>query len=104
MILEHVDIRIVPGQQVEFEAAMEHGLRTVHTRAKGMRGYRLDKCIETPERYVMQIWWDRLEDHMVGYRQGPLSPEFRALVERFFAQPPVMQHFEVITQAQVREV
>jgi heme-degrading monooxygenase HmoA len=103
MILEHVDIRIVPGQQLDFEAAIERGLRTVHTRAAGMRGYRLDKCIETPERYVMQIWWDRLEDHMVGYRQGPLSPEFRALVERFFTQPPVMQHFEVVTQAQGRE-
>ena len=98
MILEHVDILIEPGRQAEFEAAIERGLRTVHTRAQGMRGYRLDKCIETPGRYVRQITWDRIEDHMVGYRQGPLSPEFRAIVESFFVQPPVMQHFESVTR------
>lgn len=99
MVLEHADIRILPGRNAEFEAAIAHGLRTVHTRAKGMRGYRVDRCIESPERYVLQVWWDSIDDHMVGYRQGPLSPEFRALVQHFFAEPVTMQHFELIVES-----
>lgn len=100
MILEHVDIRILPGQQTAFEAAMARGLRTVHTRAKGMRSFQLHKCVESPDRYVMQICWERLEDHMAGYRQSPLSPEFRAIVERHFAQPPVMEHFSLVVMGE----
>lgn len=100
MILEHVDIRIQSGRQAEFEAAMERGLRTVMSRAQGMRSYQLHKCMETPERYLMQILWNSLEDHMVTYRQGPLSPEFRAIVEPYFAQPPAMQHFELLVKSE----
>ena len=98
MVLEHVDIRILPGMQDAFEAAIVLGMRTVITRAQGMLGYRLDKCVETPERYLMQITWARIQDHMVAYKQGPLSPEFRAIVEPYFAQIPVMQHFELVAQ------
>jgi hypothetical protein len=29
MILEHADIRIPPGKQAEFEAAIRHGVETV---------------------------------------------------------------------------
>ena len=100
MILEIADIRILPGKQVEFEAAIERGLRTVHTRAQGMRGYRLDRCVETPERYVLQVRWERVEDHMVGYRESPLSPEFRAMVRPYFAQPPEFQHFELVVEGE----
>jgi heme-degrading monooxygenase HmoA len=98
MVLEIADIHILPGKQAEFEAAIEHGLRTVHTRAQGMRGYRLDRGVESPERYVLQVRWDTVEDHMVSYREGPLSPEFRALVTPFFARPPVFQHFEQVVE------
>ena len=98
MILEHADFRILAGKNAEFEAAIEHGLRTVHTRAKGMLGYRVDRCVENPQRYLLQIVWNTIEDHMVGYRQGPLSPEFRAMVQHFFAEPAVMQHFESVVK------
>ena len=32
----------------------------------------------------------------VGYPQGPLAPEFRAIVTPFFAEPAVVQHFDVL--------
>jgi len=99
VILELVDIRINPGMQAEFDAAIERAVRTVTSRAQGMRGWQVHKCVETPERYVMQIVWDSIEAHMVTYRQSPLSPEFRAIVEPFFAQPPEMKHFELLVQS-----
>ena len=56
------------------------------------------RCVETPGRYQVQIHWDSLESHMVKYRQGPIGPEFRALVMPFFVEPPQMQHFENLAQ------
>jgi quinol monooxygenase YgiN len=96
MVLEHVDIRILPAKQADFEAVITQGLSMVYSQAKGMHGYHVYRCVESPERYVMQIWWGSIDDHMVSYRQGPLSPAFRALVEPFFAQPPTMNHFQSV--------
>jgi heme-degrading monooxygenase HmoA len=95
MILELADIRIQPGQQAAFEQAIELGLNTVASRAKGFRGAKVNRCIETPERFVLQIFWDTLEDHTVGFRQSPLFTEWRAIVGPFFAAPPHVEHFEL---------
>lgn len=99
MILELADIRIQPGKQAEFDAAIERGLRTVIARAEGMRGFKVNKGIESPERYVLQVFWDTLEHHTVTFRQGPLFPEWRAIVGPFFAQPPVVEHFTLLTKS-----
>lgn len=100
MILEIADIRIQPGKQAEFEAAIERGLRTVAARAEGMRSYTVNKCIETPERFVLQIVWDTLEAHTVGFRQGPLFAEWRAIIGPFFAQPPLVEHFTLVSKSE----
>lgn len=99
MILELADIRIQPGKQAEFDAAIERGLRTVIARAEGMRGFKVNKGIESPERYILQVFWDTLEDHTVKFRQGPLFPEWRAIVGPFFAQPPVVEHFTLVAKS-----
>ncbi len=99
MILELADIRILPGQQAAFEEAIARGLSTVAIRAKGYRGAKVNHGIESPERYVLQIFWDTLEDHTVGFRQSPLFTEWRAIVGPFFATPPVVEHFELTYKA-----
>jgi heme-degrading monooxygenase HmoA len=96
VILEIADIRIPPGQQAAFDEAIQRGLRTVIAQAKGMMGWKVNKGIESPERYILQIFWETLEDHTVGFRQGPLFPQWRAIVGPFFAQPPVVEHFELV--------
>jgi heme-degrading monooxygenase HmoA len=99
MILELADFRIPPGKHAEFEEAIEPGLRTVIARAEGMRGWKVNRCIETPERFVLQIFWDTLEAHTVGFRGGPLFPEWRAIVGPYFAQPPVVEHFTLVAKS-----
>jgi heme-degrading monooxygenase HmoA len=100
MILELADIRIQPGKQAEFEAAIQRGVSTVIGRAEGMHGWKVNKCIETPERYVLQIFWDTLEAHTVGFRQSPLFAEWRAIVGPFFAQPPLVEHFTLLAKSE----
>jgi heme-degrading monooxygenase HmoA len=96
MILELADIRIQPGQQAAFDEAIVRGLETVIAKAQGFQGYKVNKGIETPERYVLQIFWATLENHTVDFRGGPLFPQWRAIVGPFFAAPPVVEHFELV--------
>jgi heme-degrading monooxygenase HmoA len=99
MILEIADIRIVAGQQSAFEEAIDRGLKTVIAQAKGMRGYKVNRCLESPERYVLQIFWDTLEDHTQAFRQGPLFAQWRAIVGPYFAGPPLVEHFPLVTMS-----
>ncbi len=99
MILEIADIRIQPGRQAEFDEAIQRGLTTVIARAQGFQGFKVNKGVESPERYVLQIFWATLEDHTVGFRESPLFAEWRAIVGPFFAQPPVVEHFTLLAKS-----
>jgi len=79
MILELADIRIQPGKNAEFEVAIEHGVKTIIAQAQGFQGWKVNRCIETPERYVLQIF--------LGDAGGP----HRAFPQRSVI-PPVAWH------------
>jgi len=99
MILEIADIRIQPGKQAEFDAAIQRGVETVASKAKGFRGYKVNRGVESPERYILMIYWETLENHTVDFREGTLFPQWRAIVGPFFAAPPVVEHFTLVTKS-----
>ena len=99
MILELADIRIHAGQNAAFEAAVARGLKDIIDATQGFQGYKLNRGIESPERYVLQVFWATLEDHTVGFRQSPAFGEWRAVVGPFFASAPVVEHFELVAES-----
>ncbi len=99
MILELADIRILPGQQAAFDEAIERGVRTVIAKAKGFQGYKVNKGIENPERYILQIFWETLENHTVDFRESPAFAEWRGIVGPFFAAPPSVEHFNLLAKS-----
>lgn len=99
MILELADIKIHPGQNAAFEEAIERAARTVAVRAKGFQGYKVNRGIESKERYILQIFWDTLENHTVDFRGGPLFVEWRAIIGQFFNGPPTVEHFELVAKS-----
>lgn len=99
MILEHVDIRIDPAQASAFEAEIERGVTTVIAQAQGFMGYKVNRSQESPGRYILMIYWNSVEDHMVGFRQSEAFTQWRAIVGPFFAQAPVMEHLELVCRS-----
>jgi heme-degrading monooxygenase HmoA len=99
MILELADIRIQPGQQAAFDEALQRGVSTVISKAKGFQGYKINQGIESPERYLLQIFWDTLENHTVDFRESPAFAEWRSIVGPFFAGPPTVEHFKLLSKS-----
>jgi heme-degrading monooxygenase HmoA len=96
MIVELAQLTIAAGREAEFEAAF----RTAISAAAGSHGYlahELRRSIESPSRYMLRIEWATLEDHTVGFRGSPAFAQWRAQVGRFFAAPPVVEHFAPVT-------
>jgi heme-degrading monooxygenase HmoA len=97
VIVEVADIRIHPGQNAAFEEAIQRGIATVTARATGFHGCKVNRGIESPERYILQASWETLEDPTVGFRKGPLYPEWLAIVRPFAAAAPAVEHFHLVS-------
>jgi len=92
MILERVEIDLVPGTEQQFETALGRA-RAVLEEAAGFRSLRIARGVETPSRYLLIIMWDTLADHMVGFRESDLFVRWRDLIGPYFAAPPRVEHF-----------
>jgi heme-degrading monooxygenase HmoA len=93
MIIERAQIDVHPGREAEFEAALAEARDEALSRAKGFRSLRAGRGIETPNRYLLLLEWDTLEDHTVGFRESELFLRWRQLIGPFFASAPDVEHF-----------
>ena len=99
MILELADIRIQPGKQAEFDEAIQRGLAQTISMARGYLGHKVQKGIESPERYLLMVYWATLENHTVDFRESPAFTEWRGIVGPYFAGAPTVEHFTLLTES-----
>lgn len=96
MILEIADIRIHPGQQLAFEEALRRGADQAISKAQGFIGYRVQHGIENPERYLLLVEWETLDNHLVDFRNSAAFQQWRGIVGPFFASAPAVEHFTLL--------
>jgi heme-degrading monooxygenase HmoA len=51
------------------------------------------RCQETPNRYLLLVTWNRLEDHTEGFRKSDRYQEWRRLLHHFYDPFPVVEHY-----------
>jgi len=85
---------IVPGKELEFEAALEQAKKIV-AQAHGFNHIYVHRGIERPSTYMLAIGWDTLEDHTVGFRESELFTQWRSIIGPFFAQAPTVEHWNL---------
>ena len=96
MILEHCDIEIYPLKGPEFEEAIIRGVETVIAQSKGFRGFKVNHSVESPERYVLLIYWETIENHTVDFRGSAAFADWRAIVGPYFVKPPMVEHMTLV--------
>jgi heme-degrading monooxygenase HmoA len=95
MVLEHAVIRIRPGAAPGFEDALGRA-RAVIAASPGFRSLALHRVVEDPDRYVLLVEWEHLDDHLVGFRQSEAFVRWRALIGPYFAAPPEVDHLVAV--------
>lgn len=94
MVLEVAIFKIKPGQSAQFEAAFPKAAKIIAS-VQGHISHELQRCVETKDKYFFLVKWESIDAHLVNFRQSPKAPEFRGIVFDFFAEPPVVEHFEL---------
>ena len=97
MILELADIRIHPGQNAAFEEAIQRGIHTTAVRAKGFQGYKVNRGIESPERYILQFFLGHVGRPHRGFPARAAVSRAACHVGPFAAAPPAVEHFELVS-------
>ncbi len=92
-ILERAIFAIQPGKAKEFKAAF--ALARPHIEAaKGFQKLEMRQGIEKPDTFLLTVWWDRFDDHMVGFRESQAFVEWRKHLGPLFDGPPAVEHYE----------
>jgi heme-degrading monooxygenase HmoA len=96
VITEQAVLDVKPGQERAFEGAFSEA-KAIISSMPGYSGLQLHRCIETPNRYLLLVAWERLEDHTEGFRQSDRYGEWKRLLHHFYDPFPAVEHFTLVT-------
>lgn len=94
MILESAVLDVVPGREQAFLAAIREA-RPLIACQPGFLGLRLLPCLDPGQgsRFLLQVEWERLEDHTEGFRRSAEYPRWRELLHHFYDPFPLVEHY-----------
>ncbi len=93
MVLEMAVLNVHSGESQEFERALQ-GASALIASVAGYHAHELHRCVETPDRYLLLVYWERLEAHTVGFRQSAVYQEWKALLHHFYEPFPLVEHYQ----------
>ena len=97
MVLEQAVLDVSPGRSSEFERAFAEA-KSIISRAGGFRSLRLLRCLESPDRYLLLVCWETLEDHTEGFRGSADYQEWRRLLHHFYEPFPIVEHYRSVVE------
>jgi heme-degrading monooxygenase HmoA len=92
MVLEVAILNVRRGQSRAFEDAFREARRLIAS-MPGLERHELRRCLETPDRYLLLVWWDSLESHTEGFRKSPEYARWRELLHPFYDPFPGVEHY-----------
>jgi heme-degrading monooxygenase HmoA len=95
MIVEIATLNIRPSDRLAFESVFPEAAGILSS-AEGYIWHQLQRSVDTENRYVLLVHWQKKENHTVGFRGSALYEEWRRLLHHFFAVPPAVEHYELI--------
>lgn len=95
MIVEKATLDIEPGQEVEFENDFRIASKIISS-MKGYISHEILRCLEKRNRYLLIVYWEKLEDHEDGFRKSQQYLEWKRLLHHYYDPFPVVEHYEKI--------
>ena len=95
MVLEVAILNVRAGQTADFEAAFQQASPLIAS-MQGYISHELQRCLEIPNRYILLVRWQKLEDHTTGFRGSPLYQEWKRLLHHFYDPFPTVEHYQSV--------
>jgi heme-degrading monooxygenase HmoA len=100
VVLEVAVLNVRPGSQREFESAFAQA-EPIISGSSGYISHQLQRCLETPNRYLLLVNWRTLEDHTQGFRESSAYQRWRELLHHFYDPFPTVEHYVPLEEVSV---
>jgi heme-degrading monooxygenase HmoA len=97
MVLEVAILNLKPDVAKDFEQAFRKASAIISA-MPGYISHELHRCVETADRYVLLVRWQKLEDHTVGFRKSEQYKQWRKLLHHFYEPFPTVEHYELVVE------
>ena len=97
LFVEHATIDVTPGREIEWEGTLDRALPLISA-SPGCEGVRVLRCIEAPNRYLLLIEWQTMDDHLVGFQGSERYASWRQLVHEFPIASTPSEHYSLVIQ------
>jgi len=98
MITEYIRYRVPQDRQGDFESAYQVAADALRA-APQCVDYELSRCLDEPGHYVLRIIWTSVEEHLRGFRGGPLFGQFFAAIKPYVEDIEEMRHYATTSVA-----
>jgi heme-degrading monooxygenase HmoA len=95
MILEVARLDVIPGEEARFQDDFERA-QSIISSMEGYIDHQLQRCIETPSRFILLVRWETLEDHTEGFRGSSQYQKWKNLLHHYYDPFPVVEHYESV--------
>ena len=92
MILEVAILNVKNDLTDDFEKAYLKAQQII-SNMKGYISHELKKCLEVPNKYILLVNWETLEDHTIGFRESKEYQEWKELLHHFYDPFPTVEHY-----------
>jgi heme-degrading monooxygenase HmoA len=92
VVLEVAVLDVVSSMQDAFAESFRKASPLIASSA-GYISHELRRCVEKPNRYLLLVQWQTLEDHTVGFRSSQQYAEWKRLLHPFYDPFPVVEHY-----------
>ncbi len=95
MVLEVAVLNVRADETSHFEQVFALAQNII----AGMPGYQrheLRRCLEHDNRYLLLVWWDKLESHTVGFRGSAQYQRWKKLLHHFYDPFPEVEHYVLV--------
>lgn len=91
-VLEVVVLNVSADKTVEFEANFKIASQLI-ARTNGYIKHELRPCVEKANQYILLVWWDSIDAHMVNFRNSEEFKEWQKLLNHYYEQQPEVLHY-----------
>lgn len=95
MILEVALLDVIEGKENEFEKDFKIAEKYI-LQINGYIKHSLKKCLEEKSKYLLQVEWETLQDHVEGFRNSEQYTEWKKLLHHYYNPFPTVEHYETI--------
>lgn len=94
MVLEMAVLHVKPGRSSDFQKAFKIA-EPIISSAAGYIAHEIHRCIEDPDRFLLLVRWQTLEDHTRRFRGSADYQRWKELLHHFYEPFPEVMHYEL---------